>query len=89
MGLRAGGVGFGGCACRSSMLRPCRDVRLDVSLGEFCGNKGGQWSHTRGFDEGVRPKLGRWKRRKGQLRLQDTDEEQAGVNYSYYRILYS
>ena len=71
------------------MLRPCRDVRLNVSLGEFCGSKDGQGDHTRGFDEGVRPKLDRGKRRKGQLRLQDTNEEQAGVNYSYYRILYS
>ena len=24
------------------MLRPCRDVRLDVSTREFCGNKGSQ-----------------------------------------------
>ena len=55
---------------------------------EFCGSKGGQWVCTRGFDEGVRPKLDRYKRGKAMV-LQDKGEEQAEANYSYYRILYS
>ena len=41
-----------------------------------------------GFDEGVWPKLDRLERGMT-MGLQDKDEEQAEVNYSYYRILYS
>ena len=41
-----------------------------------------------GFDEGVQPKLDRGERGKS-MGLQDISEEQAGVNHSYYQILYS
>ena len=75
-----------GLTAISKLLHPCRDIQLNMSRGENLWIKGEVSEFSQCFDEGIQPKLDRGKV-EDRWDLQDKDEEQAGVNYSYYRIL--